>query len=59
MTELTPFGFKFGSIEVTRLASDQRFHTITVKTAHQSLVISASPKGRKLLIHHEPKRGQK
>ena len=50
MTELTQYGFKFGPFEVTRLCSDDRFHTILVKTEHHEVQISASPKGRKLYV---------
>lgn len=59
-TENTEFGFKFGPVEVTRIASDQKtgWVSIQVHSEKEGLEIAVTADGH-ISVRHEPKRKRK
>jgi hypothetical protein len=49
--EITNYGFKWGPMEVTRACSDDRYHTILLKTDHREVQIHVSPTGRSVRVY--------
>ena len=55
-SEDTKYGFIFGPMHVERVVADERFgYVIYVATAHESLYVSCTPKGRKIRVERIPK----
>lgn len=46
--EITKYGFRWGPLEVIRVCSDKRAHTILIYTEHREVQISVSPTGRRV-----------
>lgn len=50
MSRITEYGFEIGALQVDRLAETRRGASIEVKTPYRSVEITATPKGREMIV---------